>query len=406
MTLLLSAYRGATRFVPLIAKRHLRKRIGRGKEDPIRWTEKLGQPSTPRPDGKVIWLNAVGLGEVLSLRGLIAEMAGETDATFLVTSTTRASAQVLARNMPERTIHQFLPLDAPSYRRAFLDHWQPDLCIWAEQDLWPGFVLGLERRGIPQVMVAARMTPERFAKNKPWARTFAKLYNKMAFITAQDDATAERLTTLGAMDVQITGSLKPASPPLEDNTDLFTALKTAVAERFVWIAAPTHPEDEAIALTAHTALLETTPNALLIIAPRSPDRAVATGLAAATRSKGEIPGSGHSVFIADTFGELGTLYRLAQAALIGGTFGDTEGHSPWEAAALNTAILYGPRTANFAPDFVALAKGGGAVAVSGAEDVVRALNGNLTDIATRAATVRSSEGARTTALAQKLIALV
>ncbi len=405
MTILLSAYRGATQLVPLIAKRHLRKRIDRGKEDPVRWTEKLGQPSALRPKGKIIWLNAVGLGEVLSLRGLIAAMANETDATFLVTSTTRASAQVLAQNLPERTIHQFLPFDAPPYRRAFLDHWQPDLCIWAEQDLWPGFVLGLQRRRIPQVMVAARMTAERFAKNKPWANTFAKLYNKMALITAQDDATAERLTTLGAKDVQITGSLKPASPPLENKSDLFKALHTAMSDRFVWIAAPTHPEDEAIALTAHASLLQVTPNALLIIAPRAPDRAVTTVLPTATRSKGEHPTSDQSVFIADTFGELGTLYRLAHAALIGGTFGETEGHSPWEAAALNTAILHGPRTANFAPDFAALGAGEGAVAVSTAEDVVKALKGDLTKGARNAAAVRAAEGARTTALAQKLIAL-
>lgn len=406
MTILLSAYRGATQFVPLIAKRHLRKRIERGKEDPLRWTEKLGQPSAPRPSGKVIWLNAVGLGEVLSLRGLISAMAHDTDATFLVTSTTRASAQVLARNMPERTIHQFLPLDAPSYRRAFFDHWQPDLCIWAEQDLWPGFVLSLERRGVAQVMVAARMTAGRFAKNKPWPRTFTKLYNKMAFITAQDEATAERLTALGAKDVQITGSLKPASPPLATKSDLFAALETATAGRFVWIAAPTHPEDETIALAAHASLLETQPGALLIIAPRAPDRTIVTGLATATRSKGEVPNADHSVFVADTFGELGTLYRLAQAALIGGTFGDTEGHSPWEAAALNTAILHGPRTANFAPDFVALAQGGGSIEVADAQDVVKALTGDLADIAARAATVRATEGARTAALAQKLIALV
>ena len=153
---LLRAYLVTSYLFPLFAGRVLRKRIARGKEHPTRWIEKQARGLAPRPDGPLIWLHAVGLGEVLSLRGLIAIMADQApDASFLVTSTTRASAVVFARNLPPRTIHQFLPLDAPSYRRRFLDHFQPNLCIWAEQDIWPGFVSDLNRRAIPQAVVAA-----------------------------------------------------------------------------------------------------------------------------------------------------------------------------------------------------------------------------------------------------------
>jgi hypothetical protein len=121
-----------------------------GKELADRWREKLGQATAARPEGPLVWLHAVGLGEVLALRGLIAAMAElAPEVEFLVTSTTRGSAEVLAGNLPPRTRHQFLPLDAPRYLARFLDHWRPALSVWAEQDIWPGAVVATARRGIP-----------------------------------------------------------------------------------------------------------------------------------------------------------------------------------------------------------------------------------------------------------------
>ena len=104
----LPAYLAASHAFPLAAPFVLRRRLARGKEDPARYTEKLGLPTAPRPPGRLVWLHAVGLGEVLSLRGLIAALAARDGAlSFLVTSGTRASAQVLAANLPPRTTHQW-----------------------------------------------------------------------------------------------------------------------------------------------------------------------------------------------------------------------------------------------------------------------------------------------------------
>ena len=139
-----------SRAIPLFAPALLRRRLQQGKELPDRWREKLGEPSLPRPEGPVIWLHSVGLGETLALRGLIVALSAQAPtAQFLVTSTTRGSAEVIAQNLPPRTRHQFLPLDAPAYLTRFLDHWRPALSIWAEQDLWPGAVTATAARGIP-----------------------------------------------------------------------------------------------------------------------------------------------------------------------------------------------------------------------------------------------------------------
>ena len=110
----LSLYRVATWALPLAAPFLLKRRLAKGKEEAGRWREKLGEASVPRPQGPLIWLHAVGLGEVLALRGLVLALSRENpNLHFLLTSTARSSGQGVGGQLPPRTQHQFLPLDAP-----------------------------------------------------------------------------------------------------------------------------------------------------------------------------------------------------------------------------------------------------------------------------------------------------
>lgn len=405
--LALRAYLLASHLFPLFAGRVLRQRLDRGKEHPDRWREKLGQGFTPRPDGPLIWLHAVGLGEVLSLRGLITRMADlRPDLAFLVTSTTVTSAQVFARNLPPRTIHQFLPIDAPAYRRRFLDTFRPDLGVWVEQDIWPGFVSDAAARGIPQVVIAARMNAASHASHRKARAVYRDLYRAMALVTAQDQATADHLAQLGAQNVTVTGSLKPASPPLACDADELARLQQPLAGRKIWAVAPSHPADEALALAAHAVVRKADPTALLIIAPRFPDRRDAIVAAPIKmRSKGEIPDAHDPVWLCDTFGDLGLIYRLAETVLIGGTFCGTQGHNPWEAAALDTAILHGPQVANFTADFAVLDAAGAARGVMTAQDVADAVQ-SPGAMAENASQIISTAAVRTDALASDLVSLL
>ncbi|WP_296423515.1 glycosyltransferase N-terminal domain-containing protein [Yoonia sp.] len=396
---------------PLVAPRLLRRRLARGKETPARWTEKLGQSLGPRPDGPLIWLHGVGLGEVLSLRGLITRLAdARPDASFLVTSTTAASAQVFAKNLPPRTLHQFLPIDAPPYRRRFLDHFRPDLCVWAEQDIWPGFVSDAARRGIPQAVIAARMNAKSHRAHHRARSLYRDLYRAMARVTAQDSATAGHLTQLGARGpVAITGSLKPGAVPLACDCAELHLIAGAFAGRTVWAVAPSHRADEDIALAAHDLLRQTDPTALLIIAPRFPDRrdaiAAACHLPLKRRSRGELPDIDDAIWLCDTFGDLGLIYRLTPTVLIGGTFDNTAGHNPWEAAALHTAILHGPCVGNFATDFAMLDDVNAARRVNDAPQLAQAVQspGSLAHNATQVIAAASTQ---TDTLARDLLKLL
>ncbi len=414
--MLLCLYLGAARFLAPLAPWHLRWRLRRGKETTDRWREKLGEASQPRPAGRLVWMHAVGLGEVLALRGLVEDMVqASPDLHFLVTSSARASGEVFARNRPKNTIHQFLPLDMTPLLRRFLDHWQPDLSVWAEQDLWPGFVVESHRRGIPLAMINARMGGRAYASRRRARRLYADLYRRFAFLAAQDATTANHLRALApGLNVAVMGSLKAACAPLADAAEERASISAHLTGRDLWCAASTHAEDEAVAFAAQARRFAADPTSLLILAPRLPARrdeivaaCRAAGMSVVLRSAGKLPEPTDAVWLADSFGELGLWYRLCPVSFIGGSCGPTGGHNPWEAAALGSAILHGPNTANFAADYAALTLARAAHEVTSPDTLLAALDApDLPAMASRAAAVQAHAMQGVDAIRDRLLSLL
>lgn len=389
-------YRVLTSALRPFLRRHLIRRISAGKEDPIRWSEKLAQTSAERPEGQLIWLHAVGLGETLALRGVIQEMQIRLpDARFLVTSSTRASAEVFLENAPPRTTHQFLPFDTPKYVEIFLDHWRPDLLVWTEQELWPGYLLEAAQRGIPQVLINARMTDKGFARRRRFGSLYKALYSHFELIFVQNQRTERHMRALGAKSVSVNGLLKANNPTLGCDQKELTELQTFLSERFVWIVASSHPEDEALALAAHCRLLEKDAEALLVLVPRFPSRAeeIIENNAELAPCIYSGQSNNSSVWIVDQFGTLGLWYRLANAAVIGGTNSEVNGHNPWEAVSLGCPVLHGPKFENFEADYPLLDEAGGALSINSAEQLSAALldRGALTKMRSAANVCRKEQ---------------
>lgn len=380
--LTLRAYLALTALAAPVARRHLQARLGRGKEDAERWHEKRGVASAARPEGPLAWLHAVGVGEVLALPGLArALMAERPGLKVLITSSSRTSAEALAPNLPEGAIHQFLPLDIQRWRRRFLDHWRPDLAVFAERDLWPGFIREAHRRGIPLALVNARVNVAS-ARAKSRARgLYGDLFSRFALIEAQDEATARALVALGAPEgrLAVTGSLKTAAAPLADRPER-AKVETALAGRRLWLAASTHPGDETAVAEAHVMLLSRDPDACLILAPRDPGEAEAArrglerrGIDAALLPEGNLPPRPAQAYVLARIGQLGLWYRVAPVAFVGGSLAEVGGHNPWEPARLDCAILHGPNTWNFAADYAALGEARAAREVRTAAELAEAL---------------------------------
>ncbi|MFP6777793.1 MAG: glycosyltransferase N-terminal domain-containing protein, partial [Alphaproteobacteria bacterium] len=147
-----AVYHGFSRLAAPAIDIWLLHRRRQGKEDKLRFAERLGRPGRARPDGRLAWAHAASVGESLAVLPL-AERLNAEGLNVLITSGTVTSARVLEKRLPERMLHQYVPIDRPAPVRRFLDHWQPDMAIWVESELWPNLVLAAAARAIPMIMV-------------------------------------------------------------------------------------------------------------------------------------------------------------------------------------------------------------------------------------------------------------
>jgi 3-deoxy-D-manno-octulosonic-acid transferase len=346
----LQLYRAATTALEPFAPLLLDRRAKAGKEDRARLHERLARPTAPRPEGRLVWLHGASVGESLSILPLVERLRAERPGVaVLVTSGTVTSAELLARRLPAGAIHQFLPVDTPGGARRFLDHWRPDLAVFVESELWPNLLLTAKARGVKLALVSAKLSDKSYAG---WqARPFAawELFSGFDLILAQDGRAADRLTALGGTVVG-EADLKFGSAPLPVDEAALAGLRARLDERPMLLAASTHPGEDEIVLTAWRALPE---RPRLVIAPRHPDRgpsivdlAQATGATVSLRSRE--PDASTEVVVADTLGELGLWYRLADLALVAGSLvAGIGGHNPLEPARLDCPIISGPHVENW-----------------------------------------------------------
>ncbi len=365
--------RGARAF----AERKLRERVDAGKEDPTRLNERRGIASLSRPDGPLLWFHAASVGESLAVLELIRRLLDErSDLHVLITTGTVTSADMMADRLPDRAIHHFAPLDAKPFVTAFLDHWRPDVAIWTESEIWPTLVVETANRGIPMLLLNARMSK---ASHDKWrfARGVARsLLGRFRFALVQDTTTVGYLLGLGmpADRMMVMGSLKEGAPALPCNEAERATLAAGLAGRPVWLAASTHAGEEKLVLQAHRLARRSSPRLLLLLVPRHPDRGdeiaamlQADGWRFTRRAAGEEPDEEATVYLADTMGELGLWYRLAPVSFVGGSLVAVGGHNPFEPAALGSAILHGPYVANFSDIYRRLAEANAARQVSSPE---------------------------------------
>jgi 3-deoxy-D-manno-octulosonic-acid transferase len=379
------AYGGVSRLLYPAAQALLARRRSRGKEDAVRLPERRGVAGLPRPEGILVWLHGASVGEVISLLP-ITEHLTSSGIAVLVTSGTVTSAEVAARRLPEGAIHQYLPLDLPAYVARFLDHWRPDIGIFAESELWPNLVHAAGKRGIHLLIVNGRMSERSYRRWRRLPGFIGAMLGRFELALAQTDGDAERLRALGAPRVQAIGNIKYDVAPPPADPDKLAILAEAVRGRPVLVAASTHPGEEALVAEAHAIASRETPGLLTLLIPRHPERgaevaaAVAqAGLRTNRRSDGAIPDRLTDIHVADTIGELGLFYRLTRLAFLGGSLVPHGGQNPIEPAKLGAAILHGPHIHNFTAVYGALSAAGGTIPVRDGADLGAAVARLLRD---------------------------
>jgi 3-deoxy-D-manno-octulosonic-acid transferase len=323
-----------------------------------------------------IWVHAVSVGEVLAVSGLIAELKNaQPDAQILV-STTTATGQRLARERFGEAQCFFMPVDLGFAVRAYLNALQPKMLILVETEFWPNLLHLARKRGTAIATVNARISDRSFPRYHRFHWFFRRVLANIDLFLAQTTADADRLRAIGAPTerVQISGNLKfdirqPSAAKIADE------LRAAIPRSSpVIVCGSTAEGEEEPVLQAFKQLQRHFPSAVMILAPRHPERfdkvanlIASFDIAFVRRSSwaAACPITG-GVFLLDSVGELASVYALADIAFVGGSLVPTGGHNILEPAQYGAAIVVGPHTFNFR-EIVSIFQNGGALRLVTAE---------------------------------------
>jgi 3-deoxy-D-manno-octulosonic-acid transferase len=366
-----------------------------------------------------IWIHAVSVGEVLTARAILPQLRERYPRLRLFLSTTTMTGQQIARNSLQYVDEVFyFPFDLGFIVNRTLRMVRPRLFIMMETEIWPNLLRACHRGGIRTVLVNGRISSRSYPRYRLARPFFRRVLADVDRFCMQGEESARRIVEMGAdpEKVLVTGSLKfdsldlPGAPVAADRGRNRVLRYFRVAtDRPVVIAASTLKGEEEPVLEAFQRIRARFPGALLIVAPRKPERfdeveqlARRGGWIVARRS--ELPVDSEprqDVVVLDTIGELAQLYQVATAVFVGGSIVDQGGHNILEPAVFGKAIVFGPHMQNFAEIARAFVENDAAIQIRSGRDLEQALLGLLTDPVRRArlgaaarALVEANRGAR------------
>lgn len=341
-----------------------------------RWRERFGYFEAPGFSGS-LWVHAVSVGEVNAAEPLIKALQRDyPEAQLVVTTVTPTGTARVHQLFGDSVFHVYLPYDLPSAVNRFLKKVRPRLALIVETEIWPNLYFACRRRGIPLMIVNARLSERSLRGYKPLRGLLRSALRCVGVIAAQSRTDAARYRLLGAdpQQVLVTGNMKFDMPIPEGATRTGADMRQHWGPRRpVWMAASTHEGEEQAALEAHLQVLKRLPDALLLLAPRHPERfrlvehsVRSLGFTVATRGVEGVPTSSQQVFVIDAMGQLMPFFAGSDVAFVGGSLVPIGGHNVLEPAALSVPVLVGPHTFNFDEITQSLIEHGGAIRVSGA----------------------------------------
>lgn len=382
------------------------------------FTERLGRVPArllKDADKRVIWVHAVSLGEVLAVSGLVEQMRRAFSQHRVLVSTTTDTGQALARKRFGDENVFYFPMDFAFAIRPYLHALQPELVVLAETEFWPNFLRLVHASGARIAVVNARISDRSWPRYQRFRWALRRMLAHVDVFLAQTPEDAARLQSIGAdrSRVQVTGNLKfdvnlPAPPPIVESLQQSLATEGATP---VLVCGSTVEDEEPPLLKAFENLRVGHPRAVMLLAPRHPERFDEVAILlrqldipSIRRSQWQGESLAGSVLLVDSIGELAALYALADVAFVGGSLVPRGGHNVIEPALHGVAIVTGSYTENFR-DIVALFQSHDAVRIVSLAELPLTLMQLLANDGERHAlgrraeeTIRSQRGATTRTL--------
>jgi 3-deoxy-D-manno-octulosonic-acid transferase len=309
------------------------------------------------PDGPVIWVHAVSLGEVTAAAPVLEGLAARHPHVRIVLTTATPTGRERAETLFGATVRVgYLPYDTPGAMRRWVTRMRPLLVVILETELWPNLFHQCRRRGIPVVLANARLSPRSVRRYRRFGALFRDVFAGDVRVAAQSPEDAARFIAVGADPSRTVaiGNVKFDGLADDGTVTRGGALRASFwPGRPVWIAGSTHAGEEEMMVAAHRILRAAVPSALLLLVPRHPARFAAVaellarrGESFERRSDGGPVTPGCPVLLVDSVGELASLYAAADVAFVGGSLVPVGGHNLLEPAALGVPVLTGPHQDN------------------------------------------------------------
>ncbi|MES2324731.1 MAG: lipid IV(A) 3-deoxy-D-manno-octulosonic acid transferase [Pseudomonadota bacterium] len=342
--------------------------------------ERLGWYGPRGAARHTLWVHAVSVGETRAAEPLVDALLEAYPESRIVlthmTPTGRATGRALFARHGERLVQSYLPYDIPWMIKRFIGHFQPRLCILMETEVWPNLIAACGS-AVPVALVNARLSERSLRRGRRFGALMRDAAHSITLVAAQTEADAERIVSLGAPRVEITGSIKFDVVVPDAALETGAWLRTQMGSRPVLLCASTRDGEEAMILDAWLRKPASLDKALLVIVPRHPQRfddvvalAAARGLSVARRSALAGAVLDAQVVVGDSMGEMFAYYAACDAAFIGGSLLPLGGQNLIEACALGKPVLIGPHTFNFALVTEDAIASGGALCVADATGLV------------------------------------
>jgi 3-deoxy-D-manno-octulosonic-acid transferase len=346
-----------------------------------RWHERFALYSQPYPQD-VIWFHAVSVGEVEALFPLVKQVQKLSDSPILITTMTPTGSARVKALLGESVAHVYVPYDLPDAVSRFMQCFKPKLAVMIETEIWPNLFAYCGKNNIPLYIVNARIAARSVANYQKMSALIHPALAKVSLIATQTEDDKQHFIAIGGIKdkVENLGNIKFDVEITPDIIEQGLRLKANVFKnRFVWLIASTHKDEEAIFLPLYAILKAKIPELLLVIVPRHQQRFAEvkklceSQLTTVMRSSNAPVNAQTDLYVVDSIGELKMFYATADIAFVGGSMVAAGGHNILEAAAVGVPVLFGPYMTNFKEIANGVLKQQAAIQCQTTEEIVQAV---------------------------------
>lgn len=329
-----------------------------GKEDKKRFKERFGKSKIKRPKGKLIWFNAVSVGEINSAWSIIRKINEENIYTILITTTSTTSANNVKEKINQlkytnKVIHQFAPIDIQFCVKKFLKHWKPNILVSIESEFWPN-LFTITSKICPIIVLNGKMSKKSF---KLWyinKKLKEQIFDSVDICLAQSKNDYKRFLNLGVQNVQFLANIKFFVDRCFVNNELYNNLLNNTKNKKLWLVNCTHQGEEEIIIEVHKKLKKVYSNLMTVLIIRHPNRMEEVGKILENNNIEYINTTSNKkitdkteFYVYNRIGELGTFFDLCKIVFIGGSLQkNIGGHTPAEAIRHNCCVITGPYIEN------------------------------------------------------------